>query len=641
MLASPVSLAANLLLVDPWGLGGIHCKARFSAWRQGFLAQLRSVAASLGAVIDLPAQIDERSLIGGLDWAASLNQGEARFDSGLLWRANRGFLQIAMAERLSPQLAGLIAQAFDQRGIDQVFDQYPRYSDLQFGMILIDESLADEPEAPQVLRSRLAFSISDEALRDQAVTLLSARQIAKARALIVSGRDFTNRALPRQGLSAAISARVDSGMDAGVLVALTEAALSFGIKDLRAPQFALRAYRALEALAGVLVFSRQQQAFDTQQSDEALSRIMALIYAPRATTLPQSLSAAQAQDRPQVTSPITEGSAEGQQDQCLNEDHGALRPVDAPADRPSIPDSDQAAGDDAARLERLLSMTVESAQALLPPGLLAAGALAAAARLRAKDPISGRSGSWSEAGLRGQSLGNRVGRPGSKSRLHLLATIRAAVPWQRLREKPSADALLRIEASDLRVHRYAHCQQMTSLFVVDASGSAALHRLAEVKGAVELLLADCYVRRDQVLVIAFRQERAQLLLAPTRSLTRAKRQLGTLAGGGGTPLAHALALCARCIANWRRQGLTIQAIVLSDGKANIDLEGRPGRARATEDALQEARRLARCSGQGLKMIWVDTAPRPAAEARTMAQAMAARYMTLPFANAKGLFALAS
>jgi magnesium chelatase subunit D len=97
-----------------------------------------------------------------------------------------------------------------------------------------------------------------------------------------------------------------------------------------------------------------------------------------------------------------------------------------------------------------------------------------------------------------------------------------------------------IRADDFQVMRYQQRSETTTLFVVDASGSSALHRLAEAKGAVESLLADCYVRRDRVALMAFRGKGCELILPPTRSLTRAKRSLAGLPGGGGTPMATAI-----------------------------------------------------------------------------------------------------
>ena len=92
---------------------------------------------------------------------------------------------------------------------------------------------------------------------------------------------------------------------------------------------------------------------------------------------------------------------------------------------------------------------------------------------------------------------------------------------------------------------------------------------------------------------------------------------------------------------WHRQGQQCQTIVLSDGKANIDLDGKPGRAKAMQDAHHQARLLARLRLAGSRLVWVDTAPRPSGEAQTMAEAMRASYCLLPYANAKGLAALAS
>ena len=169
--------------------------------------------------------------------------------------------------------------------------------------------------------------------------------------------------------------------------------------------------------------------------------------------------------------------------------------------------------------------------------------------------------------------------------------------------------------------------------MVDASGSAALHRLAEAKGAVELLLADCYIRRDQVALIAFRGSVAELLLPPTRSLARAKRSLAGLPGGGGTPLAAGLDAAFALSDSIRRKGQTPTVIVLTDGRANIARDGGQGRPRAEEDAMSAARQL---RAAGITAVLVDTSPRPGASGETFAREMGARYLPLPHADATTL-----
>jgi hypothetical protein len=131
--------------------------------------------------------------------------------------------------------------------------------------------------------------------------------------------------------------------------------------------------------------------------------------------------------------------------------------------------------------------------------------------------------------------------------LHLLATLRAAAPKQKLRRTPaSSPAVARNRISlwpeDFHIQRFEQRSPSCLIFAIDASGSAALERLAEAKGAVEILLQQSYARRDSVCVLAFRGAKAEVLLPPTRSLVRAKRALAGLPGGGGTPLALALQL---------------------------------------------------------------------------------------------------
>ena len=165
---------------------------------------------------------------------------------------------------------------------------------------------------------------------------------------------------------------------------------------------------------------------------------------------------------------------------------------------------------------------------------------------------------------------------------------------------------------------------------MDASGSAALERLAEVKGAVECLLAEAYVRRDRVALVAFRGTGAEIVLAPTRALARARRDLGALPGGGGTPLASGLDKAGDLARAIERAGGSATLVVLTDGRANIARSGAPGRVEAGTDAL-EAARLLRASA--IRTILIDTAARPQDSARRLADAMGARYLPLPYADA--------
>jgi magnesium chelatase subunit D len=173
----------------------------------------------------------------------------------------------------------------------------------------------------------------------------------------------------------------------------------------------------------------------------------------------------------------------------------------------------------------------------------------------------------------------------------------------------------------------------TAVFAVDASGSAALHRLNEAKGAVESLLAQCYVRRDQVALISFRGAGAEVLLPPTRSLARVRRELSALPGGGGTPLASGIALAEPMGAELRRRGDAPLLVLLTDGRANVSRDGVGGRARAEQEAFAAATAVGQ---RGLPILLVDIAPLPQERARLLARAMNAEYLPLPAAGAERL-----
>ncbi|WAC73204.1 VWA domain-containing protein [Roseateles sp. SL47] len=198
---------------------------------------------------------------------------------------------------------------------------------------------------------------------------------------------------------------------------------------------------------------------------------------------------------------------------------------------------------------------------------------------------------------------------------------------------------LLLRRDDLHLKRFRRPQETTTVFVVDASGSQAMSRLAEAKGAVELLLADCYVRRDRVALLAFRNAGAELLLSPTRSLARARRALSSLPGGGGTPLAagiEAAWLLGRHVQT--RDGGRVVLVFLTDARANITRDGHAGRLQAGQDALTAARRL---RADGLQSLLIDTSSRPEPAALVLAQAMGARYVPLPHGEAAQVYAAVS
>jgi len=243
---------------------------------------------------------------------------------------------------------------------------------------------------------------------------------------------------------------------------------------------------------------------------------------------------------------------------------------------------------------------------------------------------SGRSGQYRSGMQRGRPLPPRTGRPSGQARLHVLATLRAAAPKQRLRTGRQ-EGRVAIRTEDFHVHRYQQHSSSCLILALDASGSAALQRLAEAKGAVELLLQQSYARRDSVCIVSFKGAHAQLLLPMTRSLVRAKRAMTGLPGGGGTPLALALKMACEQATQLQRQGVTPILVVLSDGRANVNLQGLGGRAQAQADALQWA---AQWRQTGHRALWIDTSVQPDAQVQNMAHIMGGNYMPMPQVQAQ-------
>ncbi|WP_425059979.1 hypothetical protein SCACP_06130 [Sporomusa carbonis] len=181
------------------------------------------------------------------------------------------------------------------------------------------------------------------------------------------------------------------------------------------------------------------------------------------------------------------------------------------------------------------------------------------------------------------------------------ATIRAAAPFQQSR-KANGMALV-IETGDIREKVREKRIGNFMLFVVDASGSmGAKQRMIETKGAILSLLQDAYQKRDRVGMVAFKGDRAEVLLPPTNSVELAQKCLVEMPVGGKTPLAAGLTKAQEVVRQQLKRSPHMRPIViiLSDGKANVAMAG--------DKPLAEAHRVAEAMREELdiKYIVVDT-----------------------------------
>lgn len=377
-----------------------------------------------------------------------------------------------------------------------------------------------------------------------------------------------------------------SPLDDDALRALAATADALGVESVRALIFAGEAARGLAALDG---------RGAAEKGD--LTGAVRLVLAPRATRLPPQEQEAPPEDQP----PPPEGERDDQSDSEQQQQELDLSDI-----------------------------LVEAAKAAIPADLLAQLAQGKAPR---RSSSSG-TGQKRKAATRGKPLGARPGMPRGGAKLALIDSLRAAVPWQAVRRREAgandASAIL-MRKEDLRIRRFEERAARVTIFAVDASGSAAAARLAEAKGAVELMLGQAYVTRSEVALVAFRGTSAELILPPTRSLTRARRTLAELPGGGGTPLAMGLNTAREVAEAVIARGRSAALVILTDGRANIAADGAPGRPQAAADAEAAAKAI---YARGIDALVVDISARPGPEGAALAAALGGRFLALPRADAR-------
>lgn len=571
-------LIAQMIAVDPTGLGGIWVKSQAGPVRDLWLKGLQKLVQNQVDLIKVPSNADEGALIGELDLLKTLAQQKKVYTSGILDQVHTGLLLLPMAERIKSHVAALLTQAYDLKS--------------QFGMVAFDESLTDDDQQllPRFV-DRLAFQMNLEAL--------SYREC-----------HFPSEQLDLLEIRKRLQ-HIEFPMEA--LDAIMTAAQSLGIDSLRVGLFVARASRVLAALRG----SDLLEQADIQTATR-------LIFAHRITRLPESKD----------PSPEEDSSEKNEQEESQappQDESQPPLPEDTSSNADEMQNQDDTQNEPAPlRQEDLEEMIIEASKANLSQNLLDSFDQHNKI-VKTHNHSQGKVGQLQKGLLSGQALPSRKGRPSYKHKIDILKTIQAASPWQKIRrleapiELTSSQRII-VKADDIHLKQFVQRTTTVTVFVVDASGSSAMERLSEAKGAVELLLAQCYIRRDQVALMTFRGKQVELILPPTRSLVRAKRLLAGMPGGGGTPLASAIRDSAQFGKKLKSKGQTPLIILLTDGRANVSIDGIGGREIAFKDALSSAHQ-ARL--EQLQILFIDTSLKPQETNQQIAIHLGAQYLPLP------------
>ena len=501
-----------------------------------------------------------------------------------------------MAERVEVGAVAKVVSALDNGFISIERDGQSRRIDSHFGVVALDEGIEDDEQPNEKIRQRTAFLLNLDILGWRDLPETDDDFLPDTQSIQYAQENFSKVTISEDSLNA--------------LVGVAE---QLGVISIRALNLAINTAKCLAA------FDR-----DDEVTSMHLQRAIALVLSPRATRMPQSAPPEEEELPPESEEQLENEQEPPPEDQKQEEEQGNQEDKD-----------DQEPESNTETPQALEDEILETAQAAIPIDLLAR--LADLADPKTPKGMGGKTGAVKVSRIRGRPLGNMPGMPEGGKTLSIIDTLRAAVPWQRVRRAemlaagktiPAGKIVIRKE--DFRIKRYQERTQTLTMFIVDASGSSAMHRLAEAKGAVELLLAECYIRRDQVAVMSFRGSAAELILAPTRSLVKAKRALSGLPGGGGTPLSRAIDESFEVASASMRKGLTPALVFLTDGRANIAKDGSPGRSKAMEDAQHSARTA---SYYSFKSLWIDTSPQAREEGKVMAALLGSMYLPLPNAGA--------